>query len=175
MNERVIVYDPFYCSGCMSCMTACSTYNNGATSLTKARLQIMRHEGHAITGIDEEDDLVFDYINCQHCEDPICQHFCPTLAIHKDRDTGAVVVDKEKCVGCGMCLAVCPFGAISYDSTLRRITKCELCGGEPQCVRFCPTGALQFVPKDLAHLPKRDRLGRKKAKLRGRISEEKPV
>jgi len=171
MNEGVIVFDPSYCSGCMSCMTACSTYNNGATSLSKSRIQIVRHEGHAISGMDEGDDLIFDYISCQHCEDPFCQYFCPTLALHKDKDTGAVVVDQEKCVGCRMCLTVCPFGAISYDTGRRRITKCELCGGDPQCVRFCHTGALRFVPKDLAHLPKRDRLGRKMAQFQRKISE----
>ena len=46
-------------------MTTCSTYNNGATSLTKARLQVARHEGHAITEIDEEDELIFEALTCQ--------------------------------------------------------------------------------------------------------------
>jgi Fe-S-cluster-containing dehydrogenase component len=55
MEEKVLVFDPFICTGCMRCMTTCSTYNNGATSLAKARLQVARHEGHAITDIDEED------------------------------------------------------------------------------------------------------------------------
>ena len=40
-EEKVIVYDPVYCSGCMRCMTTCSTYNNGATSLSKSRIQII--------------------------------------------------------------------------------------------------------------------------------------
>ena len=175
MDEKVIVYDPFYCSGCMTCMTACSTYHNGATSLSKARIQILRHEAHAITRIDEEDDLIFDMISCQHCDQPFCLMFCPTLAIQKDRETGAVHIDHDKCVGCRTCMTVCPFGAISYDKDRRQVMKCELCGGDPQCVRFCQTGALQFVAKEFAHLHKRDILGRKKvqwcSRLQGRGSE----
>ena len=85
MNEKVIVFDPVLCTGCMRCMTACSTYNNGATSLSKSRIHIVRHEGHAITRIDEEDDLVFGvivYEQCDLCEgDPQCVKFCGARAL----------------------------------------------------------------------------------------------
>jgi len=152
MDDRIIVFDPLYCSGCMRCMTTCSTYNSGATSLSKSRIHIVRHEGHALTKIDEEEDLIFDMVVCQHCDEPFCRHLCPTLAIERDKDTGSIVINRDKCVGCRTCLVACPFGAIAYDSDRKEVIKCELCGGDPQCVRFCPTGALQFLPKKLAHL-----------------------
>jgi Fe-S-cluster-containing hydrogenase component 2 len=69
----------------------------------------------------------------------------------------------------------CPFGAILYDSERRRVIKCELCEGDPQCVKFCPTEALKYLPKGLAHLPKRDYLARRIVELRPRVAEEIPV
>lgn len=174
-EEKVIVYDPAYCSGCMRCMTACSTYHNGATSLSKARLQIMRHEGHAISRMTEEDDLIFDVITCQQCNQPLCVYFCPTLSIKKDSETGCVTMNHDTCVGCRMCMVSCPFGAISYDADRRSLMKCELCGGDPQCVRFCPAGALTFLSKNEAHLPKRDHLARHLIQNRARAMRDKTI
>ena len=174
-DEKVIVFDPHYCSGCMRCMTTCSTYHSGATSLSKSRIHIARHEGHAITKMNEEDELIFDVLTCQQCDEPYCLNFCPTLAIERDSDLGAIIIDHDKCVGCRMCMLSCPFGAILYDTDKREVIKCELCGGEPQCVRFCPTDALQFLSKRLAHLPRIDRLARKMTQFRARVSEEIPT
>ena len=165
-DEKVLVFNPEYCTGCMRCMTTCSTYNNGATSLTKSRIHVIRHEGHAITRIDEEDDLVFDIITCQQCDEPRCMYFCPTMAIERDGTTRAMKIDHDKCMVCRMCVVSCPFGAIFYDADAKQVIKCEFCGGDPQCVKFCPTGALQFMPKKLTHLPRRDRLARTMIQLR---------
>ena len=172
VDKGVIVFEPEYCTGCMRCMTTCSTYNNGATSLAKSRIHIIRHEGHAITKMSEGDELIFDVITCQQCDEPYCLYLCPTLAIERNEDTGAIIINHDKCVSCRMCMVSCPFGAISYDPDTRQVVKCELCGGDPQCVKFCPTNALQFLPKKLAHLPKRDRLARKITQLRTRAMEE---
>lgn len=174
-EERVIFFDPHYCSGCMRCATTCSTYNIGATSLTKSCIHIARHEGHAITRIEEEDDVIFQALSCQHCERPVCQQVCPSRALERNRDTGAIVINTERCIGCRMCMAGCPFGAILYDPDNRRVMKCDLCGGDPQCVRFCPTGALQFLPKKLAHLPKRDRLAKRMTPSEIKVSGLRPV
>lgn len=162
------MFDPAYCSGCMRCMTTCSTYTTGATSLSSSRIHIMRHEGHAVSCIDEEDDLIFTLIACQQCDNPPCAKLCPTKAIAKDEETGVVAIDHDQCMGCRLCLINCPFGAISYDERRKRLIKCDLCGGDPQCVRLCPTGALQFLPKNRAHLGKRDLLARNMVRSRTR-------
>lgn len=171
MEEKVIVFDPLLCTGCMRCMTTCSTYNNGATSLSKARIHIVRHEGHAITRIDEEDELIFEALSCRQCDKPFCQYFCPTRAIERNEDTRAMIINYDRCIGCHMCMTGCPFGAIRYDSSSRKVIKCELCGGDPQCVKFCPTGALQFLPKDVANTPKINYLARKIVELRTKVLE----
>jgi len=157
MERRVLVFDPNLCTGCMYCMTACSTYNEGSTSFSKARLQIIRHEGHALTRTTEEDDLIFLLIGCQQCEDPICSGVCPTGALKRDPSTGAMMIDQNKCAGCRMCLMNCPFGAISFNQRKRQVFKCELCAGDPQCVRFCKAEALKFVPIEQAPLARRSR------------------
>ena len=166
MEEKVIVYDPVLCTGCMRCMTTCSTYNNGATSFSRSRIHVMRHEGHAITRMDEEDDLIFQTLTCQQCDKPFCLYFCPAHAIERNTQTGATVINYDKCIGCRMCMVGCPFGAIRYDSKKKQVFKCQLCDGDPQCVKFCPTEALKFLPKGQANIPKIDRLARKIVELR---------
>jgi Fe-S-cluster-containing dehydrogenase component len=137
MERKALVFDPYLCTGCMYCMTACATHHEGKASLSKARLQIIRHEGHALTRIDEEDELIFTFISCQHCEDPICSIVCPVTAISRDATTGAMTIDRDRCVGCRMCLMPCYFGAISVNQERKNVFKCQLCGGDPQCVKFC--------------------------------------
>jgi Fe-S-cluster-containing hydrogenase component 2 len=44
-----------------------------------------------------------------------------------------------------MCIAVCPFGAMSFDTLGEKVIKCDLCDGEPVCVKFCETQAIQYV------------------------------
>lgn len=175
MEEKVLVHDPTLCTGCMRCMTTCSTYNNGATSLSRARLHITRHEGHALTGIDEEDDLIFESLNCRQCDKPYCMYFCPVRAIKRDKETGAMVINYDKCIGCRMCVTMCPFGASLYDSARKRVIKCELCDGDPQCVKFCPSGALQYIPKGSAHIPTISRLAKKVVEIGPSVAEQIPA
>ena len=58
---------------------------------------------------------------------------------------GRVEVDYEKCIGCRTCVSVCPFGAMHFVASDRKVIKCDLCDGDPQCVRFCEIEAVRFV------------------------------
>lgn len=52
----------------------------------------------------------------------------------------AVKVNAEECVGCGACVASCPFGALVMDADRATITEaCTACGA---CVEICPVGAI---------------------------------
>jgi MinD superfamily P-loop ATPase len=53
------------------------------------------------------------------------------------------VIDSDACNGCGLCMEMCRFGAVSHPPTGYRIDplKCEGC---KVCVQFCPAGAIQF-------------------------------
>jgi len=54
-----------------------------------------------------------------------------------------VHIDKEKCIGCGLCAGDCLGKAISLESGKAEIIKgCFMCG---HCVAICPTEAVSFV------------------------------
>ena len=53
---------------------------------------------------------------------------------------------KEKCTGCGICVKVCPFGAIEIiDGKANIGDGCVLCG---TCVKSCPAGAIVMEQKE---------------------------
>jgi len=56
-----------------------------------------------------------------------------------------VVIDGERCIGCGKCVGACPFGAMLFDKQKKKAFKCELCEGEPACASMCPTEAILFI------------------------------
>jgi len=82
---------------------------------------------------------------CAQCESAACQTICPAKAISRDEPLGRIVIDYDMCIGCRMCIAVCPFGVISFDVIGKRVIKCDLCDGAPLCVKFCGYEALQYV------------------------------
>ena len=73
---------------------------------------------------------------------------CPVKAISHEEDMERVMVDYDVCIGCRSCVAVCPFGAMSFNSTDKQVFKCDLCDGDPQCVRFCDVDAVEFIDAD---------------------------
>lgn len=57
------------------------------------------------------------------------------------------VMDKSKCVNCGMCLAYCPVCAIVGDEEkVYRITY-DYCKGCGICAAECPKKAISMVPE----------------------------
>jgi formate hydrogenlyase subunit 6/NADH:ubiquinone oxidoreductase subunit I len=39
-----------------------------------------------------------------------CAAICPTRALVRNEDTGAIDIVRERCISCRMCVAACPFG-----------------------------------------------------------------
>ncbi len=86
-------------------------------------------------------------MTCVHCEKPICKEVCPVKAIDIDYNTGFVSSpDKDRCIGCKLCIYVCPISAPSFSSEHGIVIKCDLCNGEPTCVKFCSRKAIQYIP-----------------------------
>jgi ferredoxin len=54
---------------------------------------------------------------------------------------GVVRINKNICVGCMICVAECPEGAMSRHDELVEPFKCISCGA---CVKKCPTGAIKL-------------------------------
>ena len=51
-------------------------------------------------------------------------------------------------IGCRLCTNACALGNMSYSPRLRKVFKCDQCGGDPKCVRYCPGGALAYEDAD---------------------------
>lgn len=145
--KRVFV-DLDKCLGCHSCIVACAVEH----SLTKDLFMAIREDPlpqpRIKIGTGKEGDSF--PLQCRHCEEPYCIDACIAGAIRKDPKTGLVLANEEKCVGCWMCVMVCPFGVIRPslvpDKEEKVAVRCDLCQDRetPACVEACHTGALFF-------------------------------
>jgi len=61
-------------------------------------------------------------------------------ALSVRKETGAVLVDKEKCTACGLCIDACPGRVPHIHPTDNYAIICDLCEGAPKCVKVCREG-----------------------------------
>ena len=99
---------------------------------------------------------------CMHCENAPCVAACPLKAIYTSEE-GAVLIDYDKCDGCGECVTACPYDACTLvqdeatyypgvvmpheeeaSNRLNLVEKCTFCygraqnGEQPMCTVHCP-------------------------------------
>jgi len=72
------------------------------------------------------------------------------LRIPRPKDKGTLILDKEKCTGCGLCTIDCPTKAlvihqISEKETFQLIFLKEACNACAICEKSCPENCLQLV------------------------------
>jgi ferredoxin len=62
-----------------------------------------------------------------------------------ERFRGRITYDKDKCIGCRLCLQVCPSEAIEYKTEEKKIriylARCTFCA---QCNEVCPVSCLSM-------------------------------
>ena len=139
--KRVYV-DEKWCLDCHLCEYNCAFANSGMKDMVKA---LKDKPVFARIRVEEKDNITYA-VSCRHCKDPICVKSCISGALSKD-ESGAVVIDHDRCVGCLTCILVCPYGAVSVGEG-GVVQKCELClknsCGEPACVKGCPNRAIIY-------------------------------
>lgn len=168
-----VLVDTTVCIGCRRCEWACkqahgipagdiSDYDNKEI-LKKHR----RPDPKALTVVNqynksiEETNVKFQ---CMHCDHPACVSACIVGAFSK-RQSGAVVWDESKCIGCRYCMVACPFQIPSFEfekAIEPNISKCDLCytriekGQLPACVEICPVETMTFgLRKDLVEVARK--------------------
>jgi len=132
---KVLNIDYHKCTGCRTCEMVCSVFHDNVINPMRSRIKIMKWEAEGL----------YVPMSCQQCLDAPCMNVCPVKAISREEDMARVMIDYDVCIGCRSCVAVCPFGAMSYNTIDKRVFKCDLCDGEPQCVRFCDVGAIEYT------------------------------
>ena len=141
------------CSGCMSCMLACSLVHEGKTDLSLSRIQIVQNPWGCFP-----EDIVLAI--CRQCVSPKCVEACPSGALHVDAAKGNVrTVNESLCDGCQVCIDACPYvpSRMIWHHEKDVAVKCDLCAGAPYwtkkggpygkqaCVEICPMRAIWLV------------------------------
>jgi Fe-S-cluster-containing dehydrogenase component len=57
-----------------------------------------------------------------------------------NESTSAVIVDREKCTGCMICVNACPGRIPFMHPGDGKATICDLCDGDPECAKICTEG-----------------------------------
>ena len=59
-----------------------------------------------------------------------------------------IKIDKEKCVGCGLCAAACHEGAIGMVDGKAKLLREDYCDGLGDCLPACPVDAISFEMRE---------------------------
>ncbi len=155
--------DTTRCIGCCACMRGCRAENDVPEGSFRTWVERYRvdSKGEVAVDVASAGDHVFSPLEgdvqkaffvpkiCNHCEKSVCSQVCPVGASYTTRD-GVVLVDKERCIGCGYCVQACPYGTRFISPGNHLADKCTLCyhritrGYEPACVLSCPKEARIF-------------------------------
>ena len=161
-HRYVYLIDTRKCIGCGFCVRACSRENDVPPRYFRTwveRYQISRTgetivdspngamDGFepAVSGQEVTKAFFFPKLCC-HCTHTPCVQLCPVGASYRTRD-GVVLVDDQRCIGCGYCVQGCPYGTRFIHPLTHTASKCTLCyhrltrGLPPACVEVCPVGA----------------------------------
>ncbi len=180
LHDWAFACDTTKCIGCGLCVEACKLENDVPLDPEFNRTWIERHmvatdgtvyidspdggiDGFApestAEGADEATERRTYFVPrlCMQCDNSPCTTVCPVGATYRTPD-GVILVDAERCIGCGYCVVSCPYGARymvpAGEATPQGIAgvadKCTWCyhrisrGEQPACVEVCPTGTRVF-------------------------------
>lgn len=159
----IMAIDLAKCDGCGKCSEACSKMH--FIPPTREWIKVLKIK-------DSENTAPYYFPQpCYQCDNPPCTKVCPVDATFK-RNDGVVLIDNDRCIGCRLCMAACPYNVRSFNWELTEETvevqrdpyspergyprkkgtveKCDFCpdmaaaGKLPACAFICPMGAIYY-------------------------------
>ncbi len=154
-DPLLFYFDATACTGCKACQVACKDRNGLSEGILWRRVYEVSGGSWERQGAAWAHDIGAYHLSlsCNHCERPVCAEVCPAAAISR-RPDGVVLIDADRCTGCGYCAWACPYGAPQFDALAGVMTKCTFCvddlgeGRQPTCVAACPMRALDAGTRD---------------------------
>ena len=87
-------------------------------------------------------------LTCFQCDDAACVKACPVEALKRDDATGAIEVNEERCIRCGICYVYCPTGAVIKVEDGFFDVEADYCNGCSICHRECMCGVISMVEEE---------------------------
>jgi NAD(P)H-nitrite reductase large subunit/Fe-S-cluster-containing hydrogenase component 2 len=142
--RSILIFNRERCLACRACELACSVVHSGSQRL-EAAIAEARPPKRRVTIAAGKDGI--DALRCEQCAEPLCAFSCKSGALRRDPITGWIALEESRCVGCFMCMMVCPHG-IRPDPATDHVVRCDVCLDRetPACVAACPTDALATEP-----------------------------
>ena len=138
--RSILIFNRERCLACRACELACSVAHSQSGQLETAIAEELPPK-RRVTLAAGKDGI--EALRCEQCAEPLCAFSCKSGALHRDPISGWIALEESRCVGCFMCMMVCPHG-IRPDPATDRVVRCDVCLDRetPACVAACPTGAL---------------------------------